>query len=151
MAGLKINICAIHKFPKASLENTIIENYLKRMPWSVNIQQLELKDKFPPEKQKINEGELLSKAILPGSFVLVLDENGSQFTSQEFSLKINKIIQPICFIIGGAYGLSDEIKKRADLLLSLSSMTMPHIFARIILVEQLYRAYSISQNHPYHK
>ena len=151
MAGLKINIIAIHKIAEISKEASIIADYLKRIPWKISIKQLEVKGKFPASKQKICEGELLLKAIPAGSFVIILDEYGSQFTSKEFSLRLNKIAQPITFIIGGAYGLSEEIKNRANLLLSLSNMTMPHILARIILVEQIYRAYTISENHPYHK
>ena len=151
MAGLKINILAIHKIAENSEEAFIVANYLKRIPWKVNINQLEVKGKFPASKQKICEGELLLKNIPAGNFVIILDEYGTQFTSKEFSFRLNKITQPITFIIGGAYGLSEEIKSRANLLLSLSNMTMPHILARIILVEQIYRSYTISENHPYHK
>ena len=147
----RITICAIHKITDNSLEAKFISDYLKRIPWKITIKQLELKDKLPPEKQKICEGELLLKAIPAGDFIIAMDEKGEQYSSQEFSDKIEKITQPISFIIGGAYGLSEEIKKKANMMLSLSNMTMPHILARLILVEQIYRSYTISQKHPYHK
>lgn len=151
MAGLKINIYAIHKIASSAPELEIISNYAKRIPWSINIHQLEVKGKFPPEKQKDLEGELLLKSIPENSIVIVLDERGSQFTSIEFSTYLEKQIQPISFIIGGAYGLSEKIKKKSNLQISLSKMTMPHVMARVMLVEQLYRAYTIRENHPYHK
>ena len=151
MAILKINICAIHKVAESSPEGQIIANYLKRVPWKVSTQQLEIKDKFPSDKQKIYEGELLLKAVPAGNFIIALDERGLQLSSHEFAKQIDKISQPITFIIGGAYGLSDELRSKANLLLSLSAMTMPHVLARVVLIEQLYRAYTINQNHPYHK
>jgi len=151
VAGLKINISVIAKLAKNSPETEIVNDYLKRLPWSININQLELKNSLPADKQKIQEGEILLKSIPAGSFVIALDEKGNKFTSQSFTAYLEKISQPICFIIGGAFGLSEAVKTRADALLSLSDMTMPHIIARVILVEQLYRAYSISNNHPYHK
>ena len=151
MASLKINICAIHKISNSSPEGEIIANYTKRIPWPINILQLEAKGKFPPDKQKICEGEILLKSIPNGHFIIALDEIGKQFTSLEFSSTLEKIQQPICFLIGGAYGLSTEVKAKANMLLSLSNMTMPHIIARVMLIEQIYRAYTISENHPYHK
>jgi 23S rRNA (pseudouridine1915-N3)-methyltransferase len=147
----RITICAIHKISDNSLEAKFISDYLKRIPWKINIKQLEIKDKLPQEKQKACEGELLLKAIPSGDFIIVLDETGVQYSSQEFASIIEKITQPISFVIGGAYGLSKEVKNKANILLSLSNMTMPHILARLILVEQIYRSYTISQKHPYHK
>lgn len=151
MASLKIQISAIHNISKSSPEGEIIAKYTKRIPGGVSIIQLESKGKFPPDKQKNSEGALLLKSIPIGSFVIALDELGKKFTSEEFSLKLERVTRPICFIIGGAYGLSSEIRDKADMLLSLSDMTLPHVMARIMLVEQIYRAHTISINHPYHK
>ncbi len=151
MASLKIHICAIHKISNSSPEMEIINNYTKRIPWPLAISQLEVKGKFPPDKQKICEGELLLKSVPSGSFIIALDELGKQFNSVEFAAVLEKITQPICFIIGGAHGLSFEVRSKANMILSLSNMTMPHIMARVMLVEQVYRAYTIGENHPYHK
>lgn len=151
MAGVKINIYAMHKIIESSPESSIIKNYLKRIPGKVKLEQLEVKVKLPSDKQKIYEGELLLKTISKNSFLIALDENGFQFSSSEFSSYLNKIMQPISFVIGGAYGLSEEVKSRANLLLSFGKMTMPHMLARVVLVEQIYRSHTINQNHPYHK
>lgn len=151
MAGLKIFLHTINKVSDSSAESLLIANYLKRIPWSITIQQLELKGKFPSDKQKSLEGDLLLKNVPAGNFIIALDENGGQYSSHDFSKYIHKIDRPISFIIGGAYGLSEEIKVKANLLLSLGKMTMPHVLARLILVEQLYRIYTIKENHPYHK
>lgn len=151
MAILKIQISAIHNVSKSSPEGEIIAKYTKRIPGAFSIIQFEVKGKLPPDKQRKSEGELLLKSIPIGSFVIALDELGKKFTSEEFSLKLEKIARPICFVVGGAYGLSSEIRGKADMLLSLSNMTLPHIMARIMLVEQIYRAHTISANHPYHK
>jgi 23S rRNA (pseudouridine1915-N3)-methyltransferase len=151
VAGLKFNIYAINKISTAALESKIIADYLKRIPWEVLIYQLELKGSFPPEKQKLLEGELILKSLSSNSFVIALDERGEQYNSSDFAKKINNSVKPISFLIGGAFGLSQEVKRRADMVLSLGLVTIPHALARVLLVEQIYRAYTIGQNHPYHK
>lgn len=151
MAGLRINICAIGKLNNSSPEAELIETYIKRIPWNVSINQLETKDKFPTEKQKTQEGELLINSIPQGFYTIAMDERGKEFTSVEFSMALQKIGQPLCFLIGGAHGLSEKVKSKANMLLSLSKMTLPHALARAMLVEQIYRAYTINENHPYHK
>ncbi len=151
MAGLKVNIIAIHKISSSAPEAKIIADYMKRITWNISILELEVKGKFPPDKQKILEGELLLKTIPEGNFIISLDERGELLDSKSFSKMIEKIQQPISFIIGGAYGLSDEVRAKSNMLLALGKMTMPHLMARMVLVEQIYRAYTIGQNHPYHK
>jgi len=85
----------------------------------------------------------------------VLEVTGKSLSSEEFAAQIKVIesqgINQLVFIIGGAEGLSDEIKQKADLLLSFSDMTFPHQLMRLILVEQIYRAFKILKNEPYHK
>lgn len=146
----KVRIFAIHKISDNSLEGKIISEYLKRIPWQVTLNQIESKDKFPPDKQKIYEGEMLIKAA-GNDHLIALDENGMQFSSIDFANNIEKIARPISFLIGGAFGLSNEVKQKANLLLSLGKLTLPHVLARVILVEQIYRSYTITTNHPYHK
>ena len=151
MANLKVTINAIGKIQISSPENLIIENYLKRLPSKVTINQIDAKEKYPTQKQKIYEGELLLKNILQNSFVIALEEKGREFSSVDFARYLEKIEQSIYFIIGGAHGLSDEVRGRANLILSLGMLTMPHILARVVLVEQIYRVHTILDNHPYHK
>ena len=100
---------------------------------------------------KKTEGQkLLAKS---SGAIIVMDEKGESLTSIEFAKKISDLeeISDISFLIGGADGVSDEVRNNAKLLISLSKMTMPHSLARLVLVEQIYRAKSILANHPYHR
>jgi 23S rRNA (pseudouridine1915-N3)-methyltransferase len=100
------------------------------------------------------EGELIVTKIAPRDLVVTLDEKGSLLTSRELAQKLKKWTETSglrpCFIMGGAYGLSQDIQKKARFCLSLSPMTFPHEMARVILIEQLYRAATILKNFPYH-
>ena len=92
--------------------------------------------------------------IKPNSTLVALDEQGEHFKTVEFSKKINLWIEntsQIYFIIGGPDGLSDDVKKRADYVISLSNLTFPHQLAKVILIEQIYRSICIMNNHPYHR
>ena len=103
---------------------------------------------------KKKEGESILSAINNSAEVILLDENGSSFSSIEFSNFINKKIlssnKELVFVVGGAFGFSDQVYKRSNLKLSLSKMTFSHQMIRLILIEQIYRAYSIKHNLPYH-
>lgn len=100
------------------------------------------------------EGELLLKKITPSSFLILLDENGEEYNSNEFARQLNKWLQSgkkqIDFVIGGAYGFSKKIYERADAKVALSKMTMPHQLVRAVFAEQLYRACTILKNEKYH-
>jgi 23S rRNA (pseudouridine1915-N3)-methyltransferase len=100
------------------------------------------------------ESEELLKRIKPGDIVVVLDENGKQVNSEGFSLQLNKWMvsgnKNLVFIIGGAFGTDTRLKSRADFKLSVSSMTFSHQMIRLIFLEQLYRAFTIIKNEPYH-
>jgi 23S rRNA (pseudouridine1915-N3)-methyltransferase len=100
------------------------------------------------------EGQKILEKLKYADFAVLLDERGKQFTSCEFADVLNrwqKLGQDIVFIIGGPDGVSPEVRERANLVWSLSRLTLPHGLARILLVEQLYRAWSISAGHPYHR
>jgi 23S rRNA (pseudouridine1915-N3)-methyltransferase len=96
------------------------------------------------------EAEEISKLIPSKTHLVILTPESKQFDSQKFAYFISKYSH-ITFVIGGAFGIDKTLKEKADLLLSLSDLTFPHKLARIILVEQLYRAYTILNNHPYDK
>jgi len=151
---MQIIIRAIGKEKNKTVQE-LIDEYLKRMKWKVSIEEFEAPKEKNPLTLKEKEAELLLANIAKNSFIYVLDENGLQMKSEEFSTNINKNIansyEKIYFIIGGAFGLADKVKQRANYLLSLSKMTLPHKLVRVVLIEQLYRAYSIKTNHPYHK
>ncbi len=106
------------------------------------------------EQQKQKEGELIFKNIQSSDRLILLDENGKEYNSISFSgfiqQQMNSGIKNIVFVIGGPYGFSDEIHKRANGQISLSKMTFSHQMVRLFFVEQLYRAMTILKNEPYH-
>jgi 23S rRNA (pseudouridine1915-N3)-methyltransferase len=103
------------------------------------------------EEAKREEGKRLLAKIPKRSTVWVLDERGTQYTSHQFAALIERTPDPITLIIGGAYGLSAEVLAMTTKQVALSAMTLPHHLARLVLVEQLYRAHTITTKHPYHK
>jgi 23S rRNA (pseudouridine1915-N3)-methyltransferase len=110
--------------------------------------------KAETEQIRQREGERLLQKISPTAFVIALDEQGKSIGSEDLSRFIGKHMlegtQELVFLIGGAYGLSGKVKKRANLILSLSAMTLTHQMARLLLLEQIYRAMTILRNEPYH-
>ena len=134
----RISINAIGKIKKSWITEGI-NQYKKRMP---KLSIYEFKDfKFSKLRN-----------IYPNNIIISLTEEGKSFNSNDFSsLLLNFKNKKISFFVGDADGLSNDIKANSDLLLSLSSLTFPHELARLILIEQIYRAVSISQNSPYHR
>lgn len=106
------------------------------------------------EKIKESEGKVFLAALPDQCYVIALDEVGKQYTSKDFARQLNRILvsqnKPLYFLIGGPYGFSKEIKDRADELISLSQLTFTHQMVRIILLEQLYRAFTILRGKKYH-
>ncbi len=106
------------------------------------------------EQQKQLEGEAILKRITNGDRVILLDEHGKEFSSTEFASQIEKCMvagtKRVCFVIGGPYGFSQDVYQRGDGKISLSRMTFSHQMVRVIFAEQLYRAYTILNNTPYH-
>lgn len=106
------------------------------------------------DEVKKSEGKLIIEKIQPNEFVILLDNNGKTFNSIAFAQfieqKNNQSIKKICFVIGGAYGFSDEVYNISNYKISLSQMTFSHQLVRVIFLEQLYRALSINKGLPYH-
>jgi len=99
------------------------------------------------------EGQILLKRLKPGDFMILLDERGKEFHSISFAEYLNGLegrVKHLLFVIGGPYGFSEEVYKRADASLSLSKLTFSHQLVRVIFMEQLYRAYTILKGEPYH-
>tara|TARA_R110000868_G_scaffold175564_1_gene412671 strand:- start:27410 stop:27883 length:474 start_codon:yes stop_codon:yes gene_type:complete len=105
-------------------------------------------------QQKQKEGEAILKKLNPTDILILLDENGKQYSSVEFSnflqKKMNAGLKQLVLVIGGPYGFSDEIYKKAQGKISLSKMTFSHQMIRLFIVEQIYRAFTILKNEPYH-
>lgn len=133
-----------------------IEEYKKRISKYTNIEILEVKDEglVEPKKAMTLEEEKILKHINDKDYIITLEIEGKSLSSEEFAEKLDKITlesSSITFIIGGSYGLSQFIKDKAKLHLSFSKMTFPHQLFRVLLLEQIYRAFKINNNENYHK
>ena len=141
---------------KENYLNELIHDYASRINRYHKLEIIELKDEGLVEEAKAIrlESEKITKYISSKDYLITLEIEGKQYTSVEFATKIDKILienSNITFVIGGSYGLSSEIKQKANLHLSFSKMTFPHQLFRILLLEQIYRAYKINNNESYHK
>lgn len=147
-----IKIICVGKI-KEKFYQDAIEEYLKRLNKYTKIQIIEIPDE---SNGKILEKEAnnIIKYINQKDYIITLEIDGNQINSVELSNKINNILMinsNITFIIGGSYGLSDNIKKISNYKLSFSKLTFPHQLFRVILLEQIYRTFKISNNESYHK
>ena len=133
-----------------------IEEYTKRISKYTNIEIIEVKDEglVEPNKSLQLEEEKILKHINDKDYIITLEIEGKELSSTELAEKLDKITleaSTITFIIGGSYGLSQNIKDKAKLHLSFSKMTFPHQLFRVLLLEQIYRAFKINNNESYHK
>ncbi|MBO5376166.1 MAG: 23S rRNA (pseudouridine(1915)-N(3))-methyltransferase RlmH [Bacilli bacterium] len=133
-----------------------IEEYKKRISKYQNIEIYELQDENTSDKKVTlkKEKERILKIINPKDYIITLEIEGKELTSEEFAKKIDEIFiinSNITFIIGGSFGLDDEIKNLSKMKLSFSKMTFPHQLFRLVLLEQIYRAFKINNNEEYHK
>ena len=151
---MRLTIASIGKFKGGPLQ-ALFDEYEKRLPWQLTLKESEEKKPLKGEKLKEREAELLMKSVPKGAKKIVLHERGREFTSVEFADLLNRYadqgFQDVAFIIGGADGHAKSTLDQADQLLSLGKMTWPHLMVRGLLAEQLYRAHSIQNNHPYHR
>ena len=141
---------------KESYLRDAIEEYKKRLSKYTNLEIIECKDEGLVEKEKAMklEEEKILKYISEKDYIITLEIEGKELTSEEFAEKLDKIQienSNITFIIGGSYGLSNTIKEKANFKLSFSKMTFPHQLFRVILLEQIYRAFKINHHESYHK
>lgn len=133
-----------------------LEEYQKRLSKYTKLQIIEVEDVNLPNESLIKqkEAELIEKNINEKDYVITMEIEGNELSSIELSKKLEQLEQTnpnITFIIGGSYGLDDKIKIRSNYKLSFSKLTFPHQLFRIILLEQIYRAYKIKNNESYHK
>ena len=156
---MKIKIIALGKIKEKFLKEGIDE-FLKRLtPYAsleiVELSPIEMKDENLTAKIIEQEGEKILTQIKPNSYVITLEINGVIFSSEGFSKKLEEIVNQgvgeIVFVIGSSCGLAKKVSQRADLKLSLSKMTFLHQFARLLLIEQIYRAFKIQKGETYHK
>ncbi len=155
---MKIRLIWIGK-PDGDIFNEAIQHYTQKVKFytpfeTVAIPYLKNTQSLSREEQKKREGELILKKIVPGDFVVLLDENGQEYTSEKFARFIQQQsvngTRSVVFVIGGAYGFSEAVYARGNGKIALSKLTFPHIMARLVFTEQLYRAFSILHGEPYH-
>lgn len=150
-----IKIICVGKIKEKYLVDAINE-YMKRLSKYTKINVIEVNDIDNPNKDivLIKEKELIKKYIDERDYVITLEIEGNMLSSEELASKIDNIFisnSIITFIIGGSYGLHEDIKKRSNYKLSFSKLTFPHQLFRVNLLEQIYRAYKINNNESYHK
>jgi 23S rRNA (pseudouridine1915-N3)-methyltransferase len=155
---MKITFLQIDKTDDESIKK-IIDKYSARLKHYISFEIITIPDiknskNLSPEQFKEKEAEAISKYFNGNRFIVLLDENGKHISSKEFAgfiqQKLNQSVKELCFLIGGAYGVAESIKKSVNYTMSLSKMTFPHQLIRIIFIEQLYRAMTILKNEPYH-
>jgi 23S rRNA (pseudouridine1915-N3)-methyltransferase len=137
----------------------IADLYLSRIRKYISFDIITLPDiknsaTLPVQEQKLKEGKKILQALSDDDYVVLLDERGKEFRTSEFSSWMEKSFmisrKRIIFVIGGAWGFSDEVYARADFRISLSKMTFPHQLVRLLFLEQLYRVFTIIRGEPYH-
>jgi 23S rRNA (pseudouridine1915-N3)-methyltransferase len=130
------------------------DHYAARIRWPLEIREVEERRKLPPAELKEREGALLLAELSDDAVAVALDARGKPLASEAFAGEIaawRDADAPIAFLIGGADGLAEAVRRRANRVLSLGAMTWPHFLARGMLLEQIYRAQQILAGHPYHR
>ncbi|AIG28887.1 23S rRNA (pseudouridine(1915)-N(3))-methyltransferase RlmH [Brevibacillus laterosporus] len=159
---MQITIITVGKLKEKYLKEGIAE-YVKRLSAYCKLNVVEVNDEKAPEELsatemeqvKRKEGERILAHIKQDHYVIALAIEGQMWSSEKLSSEMDKLAlhgrSQVAFVIGGSLGLADEVLKRADAKLSFSKMTLPHQLMRLVLVEQIYRAFRISRGEPYHK
>ena len=158
MNSLKFIVLSVGRVRQAFIKDGEAD-YLKRLKagFQVELQELGLEcpESMPANEVQEREGTEVLKRFKDGDYIVVLDERGTALSSLAFSslcsTRMNAGTKSMYFVIGGAYGFSEKVRQRANYILSLSALTFPHQLTRLILLEQIYRAYTISQGIRYHK
>lgn len=136
-------------------ERVLFDHYSGRLTPPCTLKEVEEKRPMPAPRRMEREAELLLAQVPQGAMVVALDERGSALSSEKFAEKLGRWrdggVADVVFLIGGADGHGEAVRRRADLLLAFGPMTWPHMLVRGLLAEQLYRAQCILSGHPYHR
>lgn len=151
---MRITIAAIGRAARGP-ERDLYDHYAGRIRWPLTLRELEEKRKLPPPQLMQREGELLLEAAPPGATLVTLDRRGKVLDSAAFAARLggwrDTSVSDVAFLIGGADGHTEAILRKAALVLSFGAMTWPHLLARGMLAEQIYRAQQLLAGHPYHR
>ncbi len=150
---MRWTLLAVGKLKRGPLTD-LARNYVQKLQSPLVLDEFDIKAQPSIDLQIQREGEELLKRAPKDAYVIALDERGNSLSSRDLSKRMEALkhhTSEVCFIIGGAAGLSEAVRNRADLILSFGKATWPHQLVRIMLLEQLYRAQQISLGHPYHR
>ena len=151
---MKLTIAAIGRAGRGP-ERDLYEHYAGRIRWPLTLRELEEKKKLGPAEMMRREGELLLAAVPAGATLVALDRRGQVLDSQAFADRLARwrdtSVGDVAFLVGGAEGHAEPLLKKAALVLSFGAMTWPHMLARAMLAEQIYRAQQMLAGHPYHR
>jgi 23S rRNA (pseudouridine1915-N3)-methyltransferase len=153
--ALRIHIVAVGR-ARQGPERALFEHYAGRVTvWPLALREVEPRGRTAPERLKAAEAELILAALPDGATIVALDETGTALASPDLAGRIatwrDEGVGDLVFVIGGADGLDQSVRQRADLMLSFGRATWPHMLVRGLLAEQLYRAQQILAGHPYHR
>lgn len=151
---MRFTLAAVGKAKKGP-EQELFNSYCSRLKWPLTLREVEEKRPVPVAERMAREAELLSSALPPQARLIVFDERGKNMDSQAFAQLLGDWqddgVGDVALIIGGADGHHENLRQRADLLLSLGKLTWPHMLVRALIAEQVFRAQCILENHPYHR
>jgi len=152
---MQLSICAVgRKMP--NWVSHAVGDYQKRLPkqWQFSVHEVAQANLGNTAKNKIKEGKALLGSMPDKAHVIALDNRGKSWSTMDLASELNRwqtLGKPVCLLIGGPDGLDDATFDRAEQKWSLSPLTFPHPLVRIVVIEQIYRAYSLTINHPYHR
>ncbi|MEO3432254.1 23S rRNA (pseudouridine(1915)-N(3))-methyltransferase RlmH [Inquilinus sp. CAU 1745] len=151
---MRLWIAAVGRL-RAGPVKDVVEDYARRSPWPLTIREVEVRKRLTGAELKRAEAALLLEAVPPGARLVALDERGRDLSSEAFAEKMGRWrdegVGDLAFLIGGADGHDETIRERAALTVAFGRMTWPHMLARAMLAEQIYRAQTILEGHPYHR
>ena len=151
---MKLTIACIGRSSRGP-ERNLYEHYAGRIRWPLALREVDEKRKLPPAQLILREGELLLESVPSKSVLVALDRSGKVLDSEGFARRLQRwrddSVNDVAFLIGGADGHGEALLKKAALILSFGAMTWPHLLARAMLAEQIYRAQQLLAGHPYHR
>ncbi|MCC7273022.1 MAG: 23S rRNA (pseudouridine(1915)-N(3))-methyltransferase RlmH [Alphaproteobacteria bacterium] len=151
---MRIHVVAVGR-ARGGPTAALFQEYVRRLPWPVTLHEVELRAVGGAGRRSEREEALLRERIPPRATVVVLDPRGKALSSEALAERLGRWrddgVADLAFVLGGADGLTDAMRADAALLLSLGAMTWPHLLARAMLAEQLFRAHTILSGHPYHR
>ena len=151
---MKLTIACIGRAARGP-ERDLYDHYANRIRWPLALREVEEKRKLPPAQLMLREGELLLESAPAGAVLVALDRRGQALDSQALADRLarwrDNSVSDVAFLIGGADSHAEPLLKKAALILSFGAMTWPHLLARVMLAEQIYRAQQLLAGHPYHR